>query len=840
LIRVVVSAVLSLLIAGSAFAQEGGLVVQNPLDEIRVALTGTLADSGVPFTDEQVQAIALAMDEQRRASEELFGQVLDFSGGPPQGAQLDQALAGIAWMSEAFLANIDDVLTPEQSEAWMRARMGGTVPLSARLDGDSGAGGGGAGSSDQIAQIRINNNPYTTESLDNGGGFRRNGGRGGRGGGGGNEVITRGGVGDFHGNANFTFQNDDLNSRNAFAENKPPYLRRNIDAGFNGPIIANRLTVGFTANQNHEDNVDTISAITPGGIVSEGITRPNLTRRFSGNGQLQLSDRQAVHFRSSYNLTRRDNQNIGGITLLERGRDSEFNFAAYNARSLTQLSNRTILDVAVDYHRIINNNRRVTQGVAIDVTDAFEGGGATEQNEGASRTVSLKSLLLRTGERLTFKAGFDLSRLRDRSLTEDDFNGTFEFASLEDYIARTPTTYMVATGDPLLELTQVEAAAFVQNDLRVSNRLMLMFGVRYEAQSNLDDWNNFDPRLGYAYAVNDSTVLRGGVGLFHSRLGSNNVERLLRLDGTRQQELVVTNPSYPNPFLSGTTELIPPSSIRVRAPGLEAASELRAQVSIEQTLPGNARATVSYDYSRSRNEYRSVNLNTPRPAAPGRTPATGPQRVAGSRPDPTQGNILELQSTGKSAGHRLRFDVQQRLRILTLSGNYSLNREMSDTEGPFGLPSNNYDLSADWGRGRARVHQLSGSVNAQLPLGLFLTLGVRARSGEPYTITTGRDDNGDTESNDRPPGVPRNSGTDPRFLSTDMNLSKVFFLRRDTDAGPRTGGAGTQINVFTNISNVLNRANLKDVSGALTSTRFGEPTSADAPREIEIGMRFQF
>ena len=90
MIRVVTSSVLSLLIAGSAFAQQGGLVVQNPLDEIRVALAGTLADSGVPFTDEQVQAIALVMDEQRRASEELFGQVLDFSGGPPQGAQLDR------------------------------------------------------------------------------------------------------------------------------------------------------------------------------------------------------------------------------------------------------------------------------------------------------------------------------------------------------------------------------------------------------------------------------------------------------------------------------------------------------------------------------------------------------------------------------------------------------------------------------------------------------------------------------------------------------------------------------------------------------------------------------
>ena len=126
---IIAAALLSLLATGAALAgQERGMVVQNPLDEIRDALAATLDASGVPFTEAQVQTIALVMDEQRRASEELFGQVLDFSGGPPQGAQLDQALAGIAWMSEAFLSNLDDVLTQEQSEAWMRARVARAVP----------------------------------------------------------------------------------------------------------------------------------------------------------------------------------------------------------------------------------------------------------------------------------------------------------------------------------------------------------------------------------------------------------------------------------------------------------------------------------------------------------------------------------------------------------------------------------------------------------------------------------------------------------------------------------------------------------------------------------------
>ena len=80
----------------------------------------------------------------------------------------------------------------------------------------------------------------------------------------------------------------------------------------------------------------------------------------------------------------------------------------------------------------------------------------------------------------------------------------------------------------------------------------------------------------------------------------------------------------------------------------------------------------------------------------------------------------------------------------------------------------------------------------------------------------------------------------PGFRSTNINLSKAFFLRRDTGDGPRAGGAGTQVNVFANISNALNRTNLQRISGVLTSSRFGQPTGAGAPREIEIGMRFQF
>ena len=42
-------------------------------------------------------------------------------------------------------------------------------------------------------------------------------------------------------------------------------------------------------------------------------------------------------------------------------------------------------------------------------------------------------------------------------------------------------------------------------------------------------------------------------------------------------------------------------------------------------------------------------------------------------------------------------------------------------------------------------------------------------------------------------------------------------LRRGAGGGNRTGGAGAQVNVFANISNALNRANLEDAAQALVA-----------------------
>jgi hypothetical protein len=152
---------------------------------------------------------------------------------------------------------------------------------------------------------------------------------------------------------------------------------------------------------------------------------------------------------------------------------------------------------------------------------------------------------------------------------------------------------------------------------------------------------------------------------------------------------------------------------------------------------------------------------------------------------------------------------------------------------------------SDWGRQNTARHVFNTSVNSRLPLDVYLTTKITARTGQYYNVTTGKDDNGDGWIVDRPPGVAKNSALGPGLFDLGFNLSKAFPLGH---AAPTNGGsgrgrdssAGPQMNVFANVNNALNAVHFGTMSGVMTSPFFGKPISATTPREIEVGMRFQF
>jgi hypothetical protein len=799
------------------------LSTRNPLDEIKDELKRVLADAQDPFTEDQERSIALVLEESRRASEDLFGEAMDFRSGPPQGERLDRARAGIQWMNEDFSKRARQFLTANQLAAWDKH-------LAEKSTGKTAAEGqtGTAGTKEQVQQIRINNNPFTAEnqffgSPSGGGSFGFA-----SGGGVTSEIFQRGGAGAFHGTMSFNFKDESLNARNPFAGNKPAYQQRNVNFTTSGPLIPRRLTVSFTANQTEQENVDTIHAHTPEGPFELGITRPAVSRYSNAGGTYQIRDDQSLIFSMGYNMFRNKNQGIGGFNLPERALTVTGDGKWVDIRHVWFASSRLVQDIRWNAETYDQEIAPLTDAATVDVLGHFGGGGSSERSRRRDSTHLLRTLWIYTGRRWSARWGVQVYQDGGIHNNENNYQGAFTFSDLQSFLASTPITYKVVRGEPQLRLKQTDWAGLIQNDLRISDRLTLFFGVRYEGQTNLGDRNNFDPRVAVAYAIGNSTVIRVGAGIFHTRVGVSVSREVLRLDGARQQEIVLINPSYPDPFQAFDQLLIlPPASRRTRAASLVAPYLFNVAFSIERSLPKNLFVSASYDHDRGVHQLRSRDLNAPLPGTPaveGKIP----------RPDPLQGNVWQLESTGLSTWDAFRVNMRQRFSIFSVTGSYTFQLTGNDFDGTFSAPSNSHDLRSDWAR--TKRHQFNVSLNSRLPLGVFITTNVVANSGNPYTVITGRDDNGDGVPNDRPAAESRYSRYGPAYRDISFNISKAFSLGKAA-AG---SSASTNLNLYANLYNALNSTHLGTPIGILTSNSFGKSINAFSPREIQVGIRLQF
>jgi hypothetical protein len=811
--RVLTAGMVVLLLAAPVRAQEVQAGGQNPLPALMAEVTRVLGDAGVPFTPEQERAIALMMEERRQSAEDLFGDLMDFSAGPTSGLQTEKLESAIAWLREDFLARLPEYLTAAQLAAWT-----GRDAAAAPRGGDGRAAA-------RTQYVRIQNNPFTAELPD-----YRTRARGST------EVIQRGGVGGWHGTSEFLLKDDALDARNAFAANKPLYQQRRLSVDAGGPVVPGRFTSHLIFTHTESENVDTIHATLPDGLFALGITRPQLERSIGTRSTYQIADAHSLGLNLVYGTSSNRNEQTGGFNLPERASSSSGHSWDVEARHFSALSPVSVFESRFSVGSEHDATRPVTDAVRIDVLDAFGIGGAQNTAESGNRTYGVGTLYTRLGERLTLKAGADATLRRQHSLSLENFGGTFTFSSPDAYVQGTPLLYSVSAGNPLLDMSQTELAAFAQHDLALSPRLMLMLGARYEAQTNVGDRNNLAPRVGFAYAAAPSTVVRGGAGLFHGRVALNHIATQHRLDGARQFETIIDRPSYPDPFASGTVRNRLPS-VRVIDPTLRNAAMALAMISVEQSLPANLWVSVLYDYRREDGRLRLRNLNAPfdatatvlRSCQPGQSVETC------VRPDPTRGQVLNLESTGRLKAHNLRVNVRQRFSIFTAAAEYLLDQPRQDGSPTVPRqPSDSYNPRADWSISSSPVHLFSGTVNAGLPGGIFLTTRLSAHSGEHYTVTTGRDDNRDGTINDRPAGEGRTGRNGPDYFNVDLNLSKAFFV------GAGNGDTRPNVNVFVNMVNALNRVHYGPPSGVLTSPNFGRSTSAEQPREIEVGLRFQF
>ena len=197
---------------------------------------------------------------------------------------------------------------------------------------------------------------------------------------------------------------------------------------------------------------------------------------------------------------------------------------------------------------------------------------------------------------------------------------------MEAFESGVADTYREARGEPFQRATQLDMSAFMQNDIALTPQLSLMLGVRYDAQTNLSDYNNFSPRTAVAYGAGRGLVLRGGWGMFFERLPLNRVAEQRRYDGVQQYEIVIDKPTFPDPFSGAVRQTFP--SIRVTDPNIVTPFTFVTMVSAEKTFWRTLLVTATYDYQDNHRRLVMRDLNQPRDmavAAPAAcTPATLP------------------------------------------------------------------------------------------------------------------------------------------------------------------------------------------------------------------------
>jgi len=619
-----------------------------------------------------------------------------------------------------------------------------------------------------IREIRINSNPFSAEYDKLGYGRI--------------EVFTKPGTDKYHGQFSIVGNSSGLNTRNPFLHVDPithvdpfqPYDSVIYMGNFGGPI--NKKASFFFDLQRR--NIDEVAVINTPALdanlaqiqLSESVPNPRTRTNISPRIDYQLTTNNTLTARYQYYRDTQENAGVGGSTLPEAGYDATSSEHTLQISDTQILGARTVNETRFQLLRENSGQTPLSTLPSINVQGAFSGGGSgggTQTNQ--QNHYELQNYTSMSLGKHFLKFGGRLRALHEIDKSSAGFNGSFTFPDLNTYQTAAQD---LANGDPTapgatqfrldattsglvpsVPVTVVDTGLYVQDDWKLRPSFTLSAGLRFETQNAIHDHADWAPRLGLAWGIGGGksapkTVLRAGFGLFYDRFSQDLVLNADRLNGITQQQYAVSCsppcslidffPNIPTTLPSQTT-----SPIYQIAPDLHSPYIMQSAISLERQVTKIANVTLSYLNSRGVHQFLSRDTNAPTPGSPN---STGP------RPIPGAGDIYQYSSDGVFRQNQLiaNFNIRAGAK-LSLFGNYSLNYANSDTSGASSFPSNQYDLSVDYGRASFDVrHRVFMAGTIGLPYGVRLSPFMIFSSGSPYNVTVGQDLSGDLLFNDRP------------------------------------------------------------------------------------------
>jgi len=718
---------------------------------------------------------------------------------------------------------------------------------------------------ESIREIRINQNPFSSEYDRIG--FGRI------------EILTKPGTDKFRGSLMFNISDGEFNSRNPFLTpaagssfQMPDFQTRQYGGNLSGPLSKKAsFFLDFDRREIDDSAVINAQIINPIGFAQEPYSTagPTPQRRTTVSPRVDyaLTPNNTLMARYTYTQNDLPDYGIGNFALPGRAYSRSISeqtgqlteTAVLNAKWI----NETRFQVINDYTGQNGDLKPV-----LSVAGAFsDGGSGIGLSNNWQRHYELQNYTSTTKGTHSIKFGVRIRSIQESDTSENNFGGTWTFsgspsltslgayqlalkglyANQTDLGSGIPSLFTISTGMPLATITQVDVGAFFQDDWRLKPNFTLSLGGRYETQTNIHDWTDFAPRIGFAWAPHGGassgpfsrpkTVIRGGFGVFYDRIaetlalqqerskpGYQNILRtsdpmliaeyfpmLAAYNSMSVTGLSLTNLSNPAPnspaanFLSQLSSQ--PSTIQYAVDkNIHAPYVAQTAIGIERQLASNTSLAVTFTNTRGIHQLLERDINSPNP-------------ISGVRPHANLGDIYNYETTGILNQNQLIVNVNTRISTkVSLFGGYFLSHALSNV--PNGLPANDYDLADEYGRTNFDVRHramMAGSIATKWDIRLspFIIIA----SGAPFNIVSpllgpnsafdvrpafatapgpGSDimktAYGTFDLNPQPGEaiIPRNYGQSPGSVTVNLRLSRTwsFGPERATSAAASSGGGG--------------------------------------------------
>ena len=307
------------------------------------------------------------------------------------------------------------------------------------------------------------------------------------------------------------------------------------------------------------------------------------------------------------------------------------------------------------------------------------------------------------------------------------FAGALSGSGIGDLLLGLPTFDIQSTFNNTQTLRTSSTDAYIQDDWKVTPRLTLNLGLRYEfnspptdptnrmsafdfatgqveqvgtnglSRSGIQpDYKDFGPRVGFAWSITPHTVMRGGYGIYYdagmvvvnSALYFNPPYFNIRVFFPSQAGLLTLE----NPFPTNLS-YVPPPSLSTLSPNLTTANIQAWNYTLQRELPRAGTVTVSYAGSKGTHLIYSRNINQP-PPEPGDPTANSP--------NPNFGSIDYIDSGANSSFNSFQVSFNRPLRRdLSVLAAYTFSKSIDDTSAfeptqtDQNFPQNSYDYRAE-------------------------------------------------------------------------------------------------------------------------------------------------